>query len=157
MINGESKLNGVVQSGSRKENYRKDLLSLIKIFLAIYLFILRAINLNTRFILMLVSCVHCCKYVSTDGRKILFLPLFWEERFVHLLRSLRKINKISSLYGGRSTQGWKWSLIKFISFAYAFLIRAIILTKFNLTRLAILMSMDIFSSNSRSSNNYNLN
>lgn len=57
MINGESKLNGVVQSGSRKENYRKDLLSLIKIFLAIYLFILRAINLNTRFILMPVCIV----------------------------------------------------------------------------------------------------
>lgn len=36
--------------------------------------------------------------------------------------------------------------IKFISFVYVLLTRAIILTKFNLTRLAILMLMDIFSS-----------
>lgn len=90
MINGESKLNGVVQSGSRKENYRKDLLSLIKIFLAIYLFILRAINLNTRFILMPVSCVHCCKYVSTDGRKI---PAIIRRREVRSPSTISKKNK----------------------------------------------------------------
>lgn len=49
-------------------------------------------------------------------------------------------------FGGILSLVYSVYFIKFISFVYVLLTRAIILTKFNLTRLAILMLMDIFSS-----------
>lgn len=57
-----------------------------------------------------------------------------------------RIKMIIFGFGGIFSLVYSVYFIKFISFVYVLLTRAIILTKFNLTRLAILMLMDIFSS-----------